>query len=280
MSQLDLSGKRPKNAPHSSSPGDFLVSQSVPPGSDEARRMTAGSGRRCYELCGNSDPLGLLEKMLLESSDWHSMMSLLIWRIRNTCAGHSIFQLSRWERGTSASGSSLLPTPDTLAGSATANLQCNRIYPKNLTQAARDGYTPKILPTPRASESDQGPTNREKIAAAGSSWMGQHRGATLSTIVKLWPTPTSRDHKDTGNAIILGSVEVNCLLGRAVGPSKESGSLSPDWTEWLQGLPIGWTDCGASVTRLSHNKSTQSLKPLRKSKKERTNDRKIGKELS
>ena len=29
------------------------------------------------------------------------------------------------------------------------------------------------------------------------------------------------------------------------------GSLNPTWVEWLMGFPLGWTDCGASVTRSS-----------------------------
>jgi hypothetical protein len=84
------------------------------------------------------------------------------------------------------------------------------------------GNGSSLLPTPRASENDQG--NHEKIAAAGSSWKGQNRGATVSTIIAMLPTPqaysfknshqpgvtkldyvvkgmlptpTSRDHKDT-----------------------------------------------------------------------------------
>jgi len=74
-------------------------------------------------------------------------MFLLTWSIRNTNAGRSLFQLSRWGRGTSASGSSLLPTPDTMPEAP--NQSCNRQYPKNLLQAAKDHYTPPLLPTPR-----------------------------------------------------------------------------------------------------------------------------------
>ena len=58
-----------------------------------------------------------------------------------------------------------------------------------------------------------------------------------------WPTPTSRDHKDTGDSISRGTVPVNGLLGRAVGPSIAGGSLNPDWVDWLMGFPVGWTDC-------------------------------------
>ena len=49
-------------------------------------------------------------------------------------------------------------------------------------------------PTPRASENDQGPAARQKWAESGSSFTGQGRGATLTTAVKMWPTPQARDH--------------------------------------------------------------------------------------
>ena len=65
----------------------------------------------------------------------------------------------------------------------------------------------------------------------------------------LWPTPTSRDHKDCGDSVANGNVEVKSLLGRAVGPSKEHGSLNPTFVEWLMGYPKGWTDLQHSETQ-------------------------------
>lgn len=80
----------------------------------------------------------------------------------------------------------------------------------------------------------------------------------------MWPTPTSRDHKD-GTAQSCANVPVNGLLGRAIfattrtadskgqGMSKAradkpdnllaqlGGSLNPWWVEWLMGWPLGWT---------------------------------------
>lgn len=62
---------------------------------------------------------------------------------------------------------------------------------------------------------------------------------------KMWPTPTQRDHKDTGDC---ENVEDNGLLGRVVNPSIASGSLNPQFIEWLQGFPNGWTDLELSET--------------------------------
>lgn len=68
-----------------------------------------------------------------------------------------------------------------------------RSKPSNL----RDVPTraPFLLQTPRASENDQGPTARAGILTAGSSWKGQKRGATVTTLAMagLLPTPRTTD---------------------------------------------------------------------------------------
>ena len=74
----------------------------------------------------------------------------------------------------------------------------------------------------------------------------------------MWPTPTSRDHKDTGDC---ANVPVNALLGRAVGPSKAAGSLNPAWVEWLMGFPPGWTDLKPSEMPSSRKSSRKSGEP-------------------
>lgn len=64
---------------------DFLVSRLVVPGSEEARKMTATSGRTCSVALSKSDPLGLLAKMLLESPRWHSKVRMLKWESKPIC---------------------------------------------------------------------------------------------------------------------------------------------------------------------------------------------------
>jgi hypothetical protein len=47
-----------------------------------------------------------------------------------------------------------------------------------------------LWPTAKANENDQ--DNHEAIKRAGSSWLGQNRGATVSTMLKAtWPTPNA-----------------------------------------------------------------------------------------
>lgn len=147
--------------------------------------MTAGSGRRCYELCGSSGPLGSLERMLLAWSGWRNSIVNLRWRITgvpktvsetfavleipllekdaDTCirswkrlgwkvisAEHSMFQLAVSVPGTSGNGSSSLPARPTLiptpdTNPGAQNKGSNRIYPKSLLEAAEDGYVPGVL---------------------------------------------------------------------------------------------------------------------------------------
>ena len=66
-----------------------------------------------------------------------------------------------------------------------------------------------------------------------------------------WPTPTSRDWKDTGN---INNVPENGLLGR-VYRHTFGENLRPEFSEYLMGLPLGHTAPPASKpseTRSSH----------------------------
>tara|TARA_Y100000361_G_C10995366_1_gene256416 strand:+ start:391 stop:642 length:252 start_codon:yes stop_codon:yes gene_type:complete len=56
----------------------------------------------------------------------------------------------------------------------------------------------------------------------------------------MWPTPTARDYKDSGeNMNLYRSERQNTQLGVV---SEVSGSLNPAWVEWLMGYEIGYTD--------------------------------------
>jgi len=57
-----------------------------------------------------------------------------------------------------------------------------------------------------------------------------------------WPTPTSRDWKDTGT---MENVPENALLGRAYHHTY-GGNLPGEFSEWLMGIPLGLTALPAS----------------------------------
>ena len=57
----------------------------------------------------------------------------------------------------------------------------------------------------------------------------------LIQAAKMWPTPIATDWKNRGCKDYRKNREFQ--LQTAVG-----GQLNPDWVEWLQGFPIGWTE--------------------------------------
>ena len=91
--------------------GVFLVSHSVLPGSEEARMMTVTSGKKCLGLSKKQTQLGLLEKMLLESSIWDCKKRLLIWKPLVMKSGYLIYQLYPSMPSIRESEFGLLPTP-------------------------------------------------------------------------------------------------------------------------------------------------------------------------
>jgi hypothetical protein len=111
---------------------------------------------------------------------------------------------------------------------------------------------------------------------------GRQGGLNLQSAVKLWPTASARDWKDTpgmarespdgksrkdqlaravyadlwptpraAEAQHHGRVSVNhkgqtdtaeAVNQAQIAVGHPTGSLNPTWVEWLMGFPIGWTD--------------------------------------
>ena len=59
-----------------------------------------------------------------------------------------------------------------------------------------------------------------------------------------WPTPVSRDYKDTGTKeSMTRALNKRDSPGLALTVGAEGGGqLNPTWTEWLMGWPLGWTE--------------------------------------
>lgn len=89
---------------------DSRASRLVQPGSEEARRMTVTSGRKCCELYRKYGPLGSLVRMLLESSAWRSTRCYLTWKASATPARRLLFRLVPSMPRTEGTGFRLLPT--------------------------------------------------------------------------------------------------------------------------------------------------------------------------
>jgi hypothetical protein len=61
----------------------------------------------------------------------------------------------------------------------------------------------------------------------------------------MWPTATARDYKGGRTPETLakaGRNETNSLPDAVNAQMGKTGSLNPQWVEWLMGYPEGWTD--------------------------------------
>lgn len=80
--------------------------------------------------------------------------------------------------------------------------------------------------TPRAQDNDQG--NHDAIAKAGSSWLGQNRGATVSTQAQLTTGVTSTS---------------------SPAEMEKRGVLNPEFVAWLMGYSQDWLKCAPSTAK-------------------------------
>ena len=102
------------------------------------------------------------------------------------------------------------------------------------------------LPTPQASDYITKRTSSSWKAKGGVNFC-----LSNPDIQAKWPTPAARDYKGAngfettqrkigeGKRAQMGQLPnaVQQELGRPIG-----GTLNPNWTEWLMGWPLGWTD--------------------------------------
>ena len=210
---------------------DSLASLTVLPGSAEAQKMTATSGRNIAALLPNADPVGCLVRMCLESERLFSTRCYLTWMIWDTPRGRLLFRLAPSMPRIDGRGSSLLPTPtDSSKGGGSSRSGDRKNEIPTLQGMARVGEL-DMWPTPQVSRGDY-QNSHGRIALK------------LSGAVKLFPTPKSSDatggpayHKPPGR---MGGFQLKEMV--------RGGQLNPRWVEWLMGFPDGWTDLSHSET--------------------------------
>lgn len=183
-------------------PAASPVSRSALPGSDEARRMTVISGRKCSELYASCGPVGSLVRMLLGSSIWRSTRCILTWKTKVTPSKRLLFRLVPSMLRTEGIGRRYWPTPTSRDGKG-ANSMEHLATGNHVAQLAN---AVKLFPTPTTGAGLCGGTgNYQQLQALEAS--GQI-------------TPEERRSMTAGNG----------------------GQLNPDWVEWLMGYPIGWSE--------------------------------------
>jgi len=176
------------------------------PGSAEAQKMTDISGHTYFPLFRPNDPLGAFSRMFMGMSLWASTKCYLTWNVKPTPQGRSLFQL----------------VPQTLR-----------------TDATGFGSSPEMWATPDAAAGKRGGTLKR-----GKRPSGANRQVSINDQVKMWPTPTAHISKE-GAYPAEYNRNTTTLTAEATaseGKPHSSGSLNPQWVEWLMGYPEGWTD--------------------------------------
>jgi len=113
----------------------------------------------------------------------------------------------------------------------------------NIGAAVKDSLSAdpiRMWPTPTL----QGNYNRKGLS--------KKSGDGLETAVKMWPTPRASEYKDCGPVGSKSHTHMDrrsYLCAKAKDSDRPTGKLSPMWTEWLMGFPIGWTELDPSETR-------------------------------
>jgi len=175
------------------------------PGSAEAQKMTDISGHTFFPLLKPNDPLGAFLRMFMGMSLWASTRCYLTWKGKATPQGRSLFQLVPLTH----------PTEETEFGSS-----------------------PEMWPTPTTD------IGHERSREYWINRIGKHQ-IDLQGAVKMWPTATARDYKGGRTPETLakaGRNETNSLPDAVNAQMGKTGSLNPQWVEWLMGYPEGWTD--------------------------------------
>ena len=201
-----------------SSQPDTHANRSALPEIEEARKMTDISGQKYLPLLKKSDLLFAFSKTFMATSLWVSMKCYLIWKGQSTPQGRLLFRLLPVTHPTEETEFGLSPemwrTPDTGQGGTSGLLK-------------------------------QGKTHRENGQPI------QIRLVDQVSNPKLWPTPAARDYKgangyertkkklENGERAHTGQLPNAVMMEEG---KQISGSLNPQWVEWLMGYPEGWTD--------------------------------------
>ena len=122
------------------------------------------------------------------------------------------------------------------------------VPPGNLAEQVQYGKpVVNMYPTPRVSDIEGGVAKNVKLENGHffrENKKGIRWGVKLRDAVEMFPTPTARDWKDTGqNSNYKRMAEKSILSGTVMmEQEKVGGKLNPDFVEFLMGYPLGWTE--------------------------------------
>ena len=262
------------------SQGDFLASRSVWQGIERGRKMTATSGRKCYEQYGKYSPLGSLVKTLLESYRWYSPAKILKWsavpvflekiisrerrtdrstsskqyvkilKERDIPSSRLLFRLVPSERRTGETEYGLLPTvtsTDKGSGRINRSPSPNASQRPTIAMLARIG----LLPTPMSTEVRHANRVKELKEEGKMNFRSREKGKSGANGLmdymdfhKMFPTPTANDAKN--GTLPQSQTKRSQLSGIIRKKFQESNGknfqLNPLFVQEMMGFPYLWTE--------------------------------------
>lgn len=217
------------------------------PGSEQARQMTATSGRKCldsFERLTHA-PAPLFLRMCLEASIYFSPLFYLTWNLRGIPGTTRwFFLLQHSARPTSESESSLCPTPTNSDDRQrkpgnphiTSNGTIRHVNQDGDQSFMRLSQVVKLWPTVQSRDYRHGDSITSTRAKRKQE---QGWSLNLNDAVLPWATPQARDWK-SGKVSDSTMSKNRRPLNEQI-TSVENGELNPDWVETLMGFPPGWS---------------------------------------
>jgi hypothetical protein len=206
-----------------------------------------------------------------------STLFTLTWKRRRTPLGRPYLERAASVRRTSGSGCTSLGTVNTPQATDFHTGQAKRVFaPEGQRHGRRNNDLALLagVPTPKASDGQGGRTT--KTEGGGNSHLDTQ--AKLATVT----TPSARDWKDTSGMSETGVDPDGSIRSRldqlprqaqlaASGPTATGGTaktasigqLNPEYSRWLMGLPIEFSNC-ADMAMQSVRRSRQSSSEPRK----------------
>jgi len=183
-----------------SSQQDTHASLLVMPGSAEAQKMTAISGRTFLPLLKPNDPLFAFLKMFMVTLRWDSTKCYLTWKVKATQQGRLLFQLAQSMPLTNEIDSGLLHTPTTTANQMSPSMSKSgwwatpttmdslpsRSYKAMMRQATNGGRKNRSRPGNLREQID--PLMQQAYDEARAKANNQEFKRKIDPT--MWPTPT------------------------------------------------------------------------------------------
>ncbi len=206
MTDLDQMDLFQKETQFTSLQEVILVNRCQPQVREKVKKIQDTSFQNIYDLLKNSVQFTPLEKMLADILDSVSTRYSRTWSILTTESGALVWKHRVSEHGTGDN---------------------------------EFGGSQRIFPTPTTIETEHPQAELDHLGRRkASNGIGGSHSLNLADTVRMFPTPTANE-----DACGTPNGKMQKMLGNHPEVRNQGkGTLNPDWTEWLMGFPIGYTN--------------------------------------